>query len=152
MIFVLRPSTSLPVTCFFWSLLQTDDNQHLLLVTWDDGHVSPFPYKWLRDHSFAKEAVQKQDNLYCRKPTPWGKDFQDNYPTADFNQVNSLHYPVEKEFAIPICFSNNSLSEWYLVLPQTDCTWKVLSLLPLFSHCLQKAVWSLLCASVFKTY
>ena len=64
-----------------------DNDREQLIVTWDDGHVSPFTYNWLRDHSFTEEAARKQDNLFYRKPTIWGKEFQNKYPTAIFNEV-----------------------------------------------------------------
>ena len=68
--------------------LQIDNENQQLKVTWDDGHVSPFKYSWLNNHSFTEEAAEKQDNLLFRKPTLWGKELQDKYPTADFGKVN----------------------------------------------------------------
>ena len=67
---------------------QIDNENQQLKVTWDDGHVSPFKYSWLNNHSFTEEAAEKQDNLLFRKPTLWGKELQDKYPTADFDKVN----------------------------------------------------------------
>lgn len=49
--------------------------------------MSPFTFTWLRDHSFTEEAARRQDALLGRRPTPWGREMQDAWPTADFNEV-----------------------------------------------------------------
>ena len=67
-----------------------DNKNQQLQVTWDDGHVSPFKYNWLNNHSFTEKTAEKQDNLLFRKPTLWGKELQDKYPTVDFKKVNIL--------------------------------------------------------------
>ena len=79
--------------------LQIDNENQQLKVTWDDGHVSPFKYSWLNNHSFTEEATEKQDNLLFRKPTLWGKELQDEYPTADFGKVNIQNKSSHRNFS-----------------------------------------------------
>ncbi|XP_071799183.1 gamma-butyrobetaine dioxygenase-like [Asterias amurensis] len=53
-----------------------------LQVNWDDGHVSEFPSKWLREYRFDNTTP---DQLLNVKYKPWGADV--NLQFFDFNSI-----------------------------------------------------------------
>jgi len=56
-----------------------------LLITWQDGHDSCFPAKWLREHAYDNQLRQSR----AFTPILWDDDFRRNPPTYDYADVNA---------------------------------------------------------------
>jgi len=56
-------------------------------VEWEDKHQSVYDYSWLLERSFRPEQRQKFSESVNAKTVLWPGNFQENYPTADFNSI-----------------------------------------------------------------
>jgi len=65
----------------------TQANEEKISVSWEDGHVSTYGYKWLLERSFRPEQRQKFRRSFESEQSLWEADFQEKIPRADFNQI-----------------------------------------------------------------
>ena len=72
----------------FGCFCQVDSEQELVVVTWDDGHESPLPFEWLKDHNFTEHARQNRNSLRNSNPVLWGRELQKKVPRVKFPLVS----------------------------------------------------------------
>ncbi len=61
------------------------------MVTWPDGHVSPYPLSWLQDRSMDPEKVAERKMTHFGKSDPifWGGGSGEDIRRYDYSKLLS---------------------------------------------------------------
>ena len=72
----------------YWLQIVNDGTS--LVVTWPDGHLSPYDNKWLQDRAFTQAAQTKRAPIYGRKHRRWGAEMKDKLQYFDYEEVGGF--------------------------------------------------------------